>query len=101
MSAMESYGKNIRIKKESDIIAEGLDETFAFVSLDMDFEESIYEGLKYFYPRMSENGYIFVHDYNSSLRGVEKAVDRYEEDYKVNLRKMPLCDANGTLVVIK
>lgn len=67
----------------------------------MDFEESIYEGLKYFYPRMSENGYIFILDYNSSLRGVEKTVDRYETDYEISLKKTLLCDANGTLVVIK
>lgn len=73
---------------------EGLEEQFAFVSIDVDFEESIYEGLNYFYPRLSTGGYIFVHDYNSSLCGVEKAVDR-------NICKMPLCDANGTLVITK
>ncbi len=44
---------------------------------------------------------IFVHDYNSSLLGVEKAVDRYESEQQVKLCKMPLCDANGTLVIIK
>lgn len=65
---------------------EGLEETFVFVSLDMDFEESIYEGLKYFYPRLEKGGYIFVHDYNSSLLGVEKAVDRYEEETSVMYR---------------
>lgn len=80
---------------------EGLEEKFAFVSLDMDFEDSIYEGLKYFYPRLEKGGYIFVHDYNSSLRGVENAVDRYEADEKVLLAKTPLCDANGTLVITK
>lgn len=80
---------------------DGLDEKFAFVSIDVDFEESIYEGLKYFYPRVSEGGYIFVHDYNSSLMGVEKAVDRYEKELGVYLHKMPLCDANGTLVITK
>ena len=37
----------------------------------MVIENSIYEGLKYFYPRLSLGGYIFVHDYNSSLYGVE------------------------------
>lgn len=79
----------------------GLEETFAFVSLDVDFEESIYEGLKYFYPRLNRGGYIFIHDYNSDLRGVEKAVDRYEKDAGMMLCKMPLCDANGTLVVTK
>lgn len=54
----------------------GLEDKFAFVSLDVDFEDSIYEGLKYFYPRMEKGGYIFIHDYSSSLLGVEKAVDR-------------------------
>lgn len=79
---------------------DGLEETFAFVSIDVDFEDSIYEGLKYFYPRLSKGGYIFVHDYNSSLRGVEKAVDRYEKDNRLLLHKVPLCDANGTLVIM-
>ncbi len=80
---------------------QGLEDTFCFVSLDVDFEASIYEGLKYFYPRLETGGYLFIHDYNSDLRGVEKAVDRYERDMKLSLCKMPLCDANGTLVVMK
>lgn len=80
---------------------DGLEETFAFVSLDVDFEESIYEGLTYFYPRLNQGGYLFVHDYNSDLRGVEKAVDRYEKEKNIMLCKMPLCDANGTLVITK
>lgn len=79
----------------------GIEEQFAFVSLDMDFEDSIYEGLKYFYPRLSAGGYIFVHDYNSSLYGVERAVDRFEQEQNFFLPKVPLCDANGTLVVTK
>lgn len=80
---------------------DGLEDVFAFVSIDVDFEDSIYEGLKYFYPRMEEGGYLFVHDYNSSLLGVEKAVDKYEKELGEVLHKMPLCDANGTLVVMK
>ncbi|MDE7312842.1 MAG: TylF/MycF family methyltransferase [Eubacterium sp.] len=79
----------------------GLEETFAFVSIDVDFEDSVYEGLKYFYTRLSEGGYIFVHDYNSSLRGVERAVDRFEKEMNGRICKMPLCDANGTLVIGK
>lgn len=78
-----------------------LEDDFAFVSIDVDFEESIYDCLKYFYPRLQAGGYIFVHDYNSSLRGVERAVDRYENDMDMILCKMPLCDANGTLVITK
>lgn len=80
---------------------DGLEDIFSFVSIDVDFEESIYEGLQYFYPRLETGGYIFVHDYNSSLRGVEQAVDRYERDRQIRLCKMPLCDANGTLVITK
>ncbi|WP_175475225.1 TylF/MycF/NovP-related O-methyltransferase [Butyrivibrio sp. ob235] len=78
-----------------------LEEKFAFVSLDADFEESIYQGLVYFYPRLEKGGYIFIHDYSSDLLGVEKAVDRYETDNDIKMCKVPLCDANGTLVVTK
>ncbi|SKB66093.1 Macrocin-O-methyltransferase (TylF) [Lachnospiraceae bacterium] len=80
---------------------DGLEDKFAFVSLDADFEESIYQGLVYFYPRLEKGGYIFIHDYSSDLLGVEQAVDRYERDYKVALAKMPICDASGTLIVTK
>lgn len=80
---------------------QGLEDKFCFVSLDMDFEESIYQGLVYFYPRLARGGYIFVHDYNSSLRGVEKAVDKYENNFDVMLHKVPICDANGSLVITK
>lgn len=79
----------------------GLEENFAFVSVDVDFDDSIYECLKYFYPRLSKGGYIFVHDYNSDLKGVEKAVDRYEKDMDVWLCKVAICDKSGTLVITK
>lgn len=78
----------------------GLEEQFKFVSIDCDFEESIYECLKYFYPRLVIGGYIFIHDYNSALLGVEKAVLRYEEEFG-HICKVPLCDANGTIVITK
>ena len=80
---------------------DGLEDIFAFVSIDVDFEESIYQALIYFYPRLNQGGYLFVHDYNSSLQGVEVAVDRYEKDMNISLCRVPLCDANGTLVITK
>lgn len=81
---------------------QGLEENFAFVSLDVDFEQSIYDGLEYFYPRLSGGGYIFIHDYNSStLRGVRNAVSRYEKDKSVCLSKVPIPDLCGTLVITK
>lgn len=79
-----------------------LDNQFAFVSLDVDFEESTLAGLEYFYPRLSTGGYIFIHDYNYGYYdSVIKAIDRYEEKYEVSLPKVPLCDADGTLVITK
>ena len=81
---------------------DGLEDTFAFVSLDVDFEQAIYDGLEYFYPRLNEGGYIFVHDYNSStLKGVRNAVNRYEDDNKLKLAKVPIPDLCGTLVITK
>ena len=79
----------------------GLEDTFAFVSLDVDLEESIYNGLSYFYPRMQRGGYIMIHDYNSLLKGVRRAVERYEKDRDILLMKVPLCDSAGTLVIVK
>ena len=83
----------------------GLEEKFAFVSLDVDFEESMLECLRYFYPRMVEGGYIFVHDYNYcdslNLRGIRNAIKRYEEEIGVSLHKVPICDQGGTVVISK
>lgn len=77
----------------------GLEDKFAFVSIDVDFEESIYNALAYFYPRLNPGGYIFIHDYNSNLHGVEKAVDNYEVKSGIQLAKVPLCDVCGSLVI--
>lgn len=83
--------------------AKGLEAVrYAFVSIDVDFERSIYEGLKYFYPRLNKGGAIFVHDYNNYfLHGVKKAVDLYEECMGGQLIRMPIADGSGTLVILK
>lgn len=84
------------------ITKEAAAEKYAFVSIDVDFEESIYEGLVFFYPRLSDGGVIFLHDYNSAfLDGVKAAVVRYEKDAGMKLKKVPFADRAGTLVVIK
>lgn len=75
---------------------------FCFVSIDVDFEESILEGLRFFYPRLSCGGYIFVHDYNGPiLKGVKKAIERYEAEIEKRMSKVPLADRAGTLVITK
>lgn len=79
----------------------GLEDEFAFVSIDVDLEDSIYSGIDYFYPRLVMGGYMMIHDYNSFMHGVKKAVLRYESDNGIKLRKVPLADAAGTLAVVK
>jgi O-methyltransferase len=61
--------------------ASGLEDNFAFVSLDCDLYQPMLAGLKYFYPRMSRKGIIFVHDYLSPLFGdsVKRAVFEFME----------------------
>lgn len=98
------YPKNCIIRKGLfPQTAQGLEECkYAFVSVDVDLENSIYECLKYFYPRMSSGGIMFVHDYNNRFYfGVKKAVGRYEVDYNVCLNKTPLADQGGTLIIKK
>lgn len=80
---------------------EGLEDKFAFVSLDVDLEDSTFEGLRYFYPRMVRGGVIFIHDYNTGLHGVKKAVRRYEEYIDEYIPKVPITDIAGTLIIIK
>ncbi len=58
--------------------AKGIDDTFAFVSLDADLYAPILEGLKFFVPRLEKGGYIFVHDFFSPYyHGAKKAVYEY------------------------
>lgn len=79
-----------------------LEEKFAFVSIDVDFEDSTFEGLKFFYPRLVKGGYIFIHDYNTYyLEGVKIAVKRYEEYIGQRLCVVPIADRAGTLIITK
>jgi O-methyltransferase len=39
----------------------GLEDSFVFVSIDVDLYEPVFNGL---FPRLVKGGYIFVHDYN-------------------------------------
>lgn len=55
-----------------------VEDTFAYVSLDMDLYQPILAGLEYFYPRLSIGGYIMVHDCcNEGYPGARAAVEEY------------------------
>lgn len=80
--------------------AEGVEDRFAFVSLDVDLHDPTAAGLEFFYERLSPGGFIFVHDYNNGrYNGVRKAV----EDFVARTRAatLPLADFSGSIVVIK
>ena len=79
---------------------EDLEDTFAFVNLDMDLYHPTLEGLRYFYPRISTGGVILVHDYFTEIfPNIEKAVDDYERELGVKLHKMPIGDDISIAIV--
>ena len=96
--------------KENCIIKKGLfpdttigleNNTYAFVSIDVDLEKSIYNSLEYFYPRLNCGGVIFVHDYIChDLEGVKRSIQRYEKEHG-RLFKVPIADRGGTLIILK
>ena len=68
-------------------------ETFAFVNLDMDLYIPMLEGLRYFGDKMSKYGCILLHDYFSSeFERVEAAVNDYEREIGRELIKLPIGD---------
>ena len=64
------------------------DKRYALVSLDTDLYDPILSGLKYFWPRMSPGGYIFVHDFGG-LHGVNKAVMEFCRKMKIGYTRLP------------
>lgn len=58
-----------------------VDDVFCFVSLDMDLYLPTYEALKFFWPRMSGGGVIFVHDFTwRETPGIIPAVKNFCEE---------------------
>lgn len=78
----------------------GIEDTYCFVSIDVDIYTSTKAGLDYFWPRMEKHGIIMVHDYNNYYtRGVKEAVDEFAE-----LNYIPIvmvADIAGSAILIK
>ena len=82
--------------------AAGIEERFALVSLDMDLEESTYQGLRWALPRLDQGGILLLHDWaDPQLPGVRAALERYERETGERQRAVPLCDVNGTLAICR
>lgn len=70
------------------------DKVFTMVSLDFDLYQPTLEGLRFFCPRMAENGLILIHDYfNSGYPGVRAAVNLFLSEEKTRKRFMPVGDS--------
>jgi len=80
--------------------AKGLEETFAFVSIDTDLYDPIYNGLQYFYPRLVKGGYIFIHDFNNdAYLGAKQAVIKFCTENNISV--VPLPDSCGSAIITK
>lgn len=80
--------------------AEGVDDTFCFVSLDADLYEPIYQGLNFFYPRLQKGGYMFIHDFNNAgYAGVRQALVLYCKENDIRL--VPIPDSAGSAIITK
>jgi O-methyltransferase len=70
----------------------GLEDNFAFVSLDPDLYQPMLEGLRYFYPRLTPGGFLFVHDFfNDAYTGIGHAVVEFIKENR-NILPVPLGD---------
>jgi len=81
---------------------EGLEEKFCLVSLDVDFYQTTLDGLRYFWSRIEQGGYLLLHDWGSpKLPGVAKAMADFEAELGYRIPCAPLCDVGGSLVLCK
>jgi len=78
-----------------------LDDTrFAVVSLDADLYQPIFEGLRFFWPKLSPGGFILVHDYNhQQFPGTNRAVKDFMREAAIACCPVP--DFGGTAVLGK
>ena len=74
---------------------------YAFVSIRPSMYKPVLEGLRYFYPRLSPGGYIMIGVYNSPIiwKGTKEAVREFEKE--AHIVKVPLADAQGSIVIGK
>ncbi|WP_051639170.1 TylF/MycF/NovP-related O-methyltransferase [Succinivibrio dextrinosolvens] len=73
---------------------------FAFVNLDCDLHKPMLAGLEFFYPRLSNGGMIFLHDYSSGYwEGCKQAIDIFCKKNGCQIVLLP--DLSGSAVLVK
>jgi len=72
------------------------DKQFALVHLDADLYQPTFDGLEFFYPRLSRGGLLLIHDYNGWI-GARKAVDDFFAE-KPEI-PIPMPDKSGSVLV--
>jgi hypothetical protein len=83
-----------------DTIGQLPESSYCLVHLDCDLYLPITAALTYFYPRMSDGGFMIVHDYGSlHWPGVERAVDEFFQDKPESI--VPIADSAGSVVIRK
>lgn len=96
-----SYPDNIKIYKGYfPQSADGIEDKFCFVSLDMDLYQPQLAGLKFFWNKMEEGGAILLHDYfHPELPGVREAVMDFEREVGRKIPKIPIGDDCSMAIV--
>jgi O-methyltransferase len=99
--AKMKYKENCIVKKGYfPETAQGIDDKFAFVNIDVDLSEPVYNGLYFFYPKLEKGGYIFVHDYNNGgWIGAKAGIRKFSIEYGVPY--FPLSDGGGSVVIMR
>ncbi|NQW27215.1 MAG: class I SAM-dependent methyltransferase [Flammeovirgaceae bacterium] len=72
---------------------------FALVHLDADLYVPTLEALNFFYPRLSGEGVIIIHDYNHNWDGIPLAVNDFIDKIPESL--IAITDWQGSVMIIK
>jgi len=75
------------------------DAQFAFVHLDADLYKPTLAALLYFYPLLSPEGVIMVHDYNHNWDGIKRAVDEFVSTIPESI--VEVADWTGSVLIVK
>lgn len=79
--------------------ANGLEEVFAFVRLDVDMYKPTKAGLEWFGEHMAKGGFLISHDYyTESYSGVAQAIDEYVNEHPA-LHRIPVGDGLSVMLV--